>query len=290
MVTKDNLLKAKIISQALPYIQNFHNKIIIIKLGGSTLDKDPKRLMLFIQDVVLLKTVGIHPILIHGGGKKISDLTERLGKKSKFISGLRITDSDTMEITQMVLAGLINKNLVSLIQQKGGKAIGISGKDGNLALAYQIGGAKKIYGQVGEIKTINTEIIDTLISNNYIPVISSIADDKYGKSLNINADTFAAEIAISLKAEKLIFISNVLGVMKDVNQEKSLYHELKLKEIPKLIKKKIISQGMIPKLLSSQKALINGVKHVHFISEEIHHALLVELFTEQGIGTKIYKK
>jgi acetylglutamate kinase len=231
----------------------------------------------------------MHPIIVHGGGQQITKSLEKFGKKSHFINGVRITDSETMDITQMVLAGLINKNLVSIIEQKGGQAIGLCGKDGKMTLAQPVKNLHN-YKQVGEIIKINPKIIKILIAEGYIPVIAPITQDSKGKSLNINADTFATEIALSLKTEKFIFISNLIGIMEDINNDKSIYSLLELQQISSLIKKKIVNKGMIPKLLAAKKALNKGIPQVHFISEKIQHSLLIELFTEEGIGTLLYKK
>lgn len=295
-IHNDNLVKARTLSQALPFIQKFYNKILVIKLGGSTLEAQGERLFLFIQDLVLLKTVGIHPVLVHGGGDKISQLLKKMGKKPRFLEGLRVTDPETMDIIQMMLAGLINKNLVTLITKKGGRGVGLSGKDSRIALAKPLKKGKHDYGQVGEVIKVDPELILKLLNSGYIPVIAPIADNidninqfQLTDSLNINADTFATEIALALKAEKLIFISDVPGVLQISKKSNSLINSLTLKEIKPLIRKKVVQGGMIPKLLAAHKALSHEVGKVHFITEEIDHSLLVELFTEDGIGTLITK-
>lgn len=289
-IQTEHVIKAKILSEALPYIQEFSGKVITIKLGGAILEENPHRLELFIRDLVLLKTVGIHPVLVHGGGKHISTLLKLLGKESKFIDGLRVTDDETMNISQMVLAGLINKNLVALIGKAGGKAVGLSGRDGAIAKGHALQKKHVDYGRVGEVDEVNPKLIQDLIATGYIPVLAPVASDRNGQPLNINADTFATEIALALQSEKLVFISDVIGVMRDPKDPSTLFPTLTIKEIEPLIKKKIANSGMIPKLRAAKKALANNqVKRVHFISELVDHSLLVELFTEAGVGTVISK-
>ena len=280
---------AEILIEALPYIQRFSKKNIVVKVGGAVLDDKyiQKRI---VEDIVLLKQVGVNVILVHGGGKEISDLLGRLGKESKFVNGLRVTDGETMEITQMVLAGLINKDLAANIAKFGGKAVGVSGKDGNLINAKKIKVTKKLdYGYVGEINAVDTEIIRVLEKNNYIPVISSIASDYKGNTLNVNADTAAMEIAIDMKAEKLIFLTDMDGVLKDVKNPTSLIREIKLNKITSLIRSKDIAGGMIPKIKASANAIKKGVGSVHILNGKREHSILLELFTDLGIGTKIFK-
>ncbi len=280
---------AEILIEALPYIQRFSKKNIVVKVGGAVLDDKyiQKRI---VEDIVLLKQVGVNVILVHGGGKEISDLLGRLGKESKFVNGLRVTDGETMEITQMVLAGLINKDLAANIAKFGGKAVGVSGKDGNLINAKKLKVTKKLdYGYVGEINAVDTEIIRVLEKNNYIPVISSIASDYKGNTLNVNADTAAMEIAIDMKAEKLIFLTDMDGVLKDVKNPTSLIREIKLNKITSLIRSKDIAGGMIPKIKASANAIKKGVGSVHILNGKREHSILLELFTDLGIGTKIFK-
>ena len=280
---------AEILIEALPYIQKFSRQSIVIKLGGSVLD-NADLLKKIIEDIVLLKTIGIKVVLVHGGGKHISSLMKRLGKESKFINGLRVTDKETVEVTQMVLAGLINKNLVSMITKMGGSAVGISGKDGKLILAQKLKTSKKIdYGHVGTIEKINTKIIEVLEDHNYIPVISPIAADVGGNSLNVNADMAATEIAIGIQAEKLIFLTDMDGILRDVKSPASLIRQIKIKEVPSLIRKKIIEGGMMPKIKSSASAIKRGVGSMHILNGKKEHSMLLELFTDTGVGTQIIK-
>jgi len=287
-IKKETIDKANILIEALPYIKKFYNKTVVIKYGGSAMEDSDLRDKV-IQDIVLLKFTGINPVIVHGGGKHINSLLTRLNIKSEFIDGLRVTDKDTMEVTQMVLAGLINKDIVSHINFNGGKAVGISGKDGNLLQGKKISKVKTDYGFVGQITKINPNLIKDLEMNNYIPVISPIAFDNKGNSLNINADIAAAELASALNAEKLIILTDVNGILSDVDDRNSYFQKLKTKDLVKLKKSGIISKGMIPKLDSCKKALERAVKKVHIINGKIPHSILLELFTEQGIGTEITK-
>lgn len=277
---------ADILIEALPYLQEFHGKLMVIKLGGSIMD-DTALLRLVIQDIVLMKQVGMQPVVVHGGGKHISLLMKRLGKEAVFVNGLRVTDKDTMELTQMVLAGLINKDIVSSIGREGGKAVGISGKDGGLMQAKKMSKDDVDYGHVGEITSIDASIIHTLLNNSFIPVISPIAADTNGDSLNINADTAAQSIAESLTAQKLIFITDVTGVLQDVSKPETLLSIIRKSDIDVLITNGTITAGMIPKLRSAALALDRGIGSIHIISGRISHSLLLELFTKQGIGTQI---
>ena len=280
---------AEILIEALPYIQRFSNKNVVVKVGGSVLD-DKHMQKNIVQDIVLLKQVGVNVILVHGGGKGISDLLQRLGKKSKFINGLRVTDEETIEVTQMVLAGLINKDLVANITKFGGSAIGVSGKDGDLIKARKLKATKKLdYGHVGKIISVNTKIIEVLEKNNYIPVVSSISSDSEGNTLNVNADNVAMEIAIDIKAEKLIFLTDLDGVLKNINSPDSLIRQIKLNKIAGMIRKKNIAGGMIPKLKASASAVEKGVKNAHILNGKREHSILLELFTDLGIGTQILK-
>ncbi|MFC1503793.1 acetylglutamate kinase [Spirochaetota bacterium] len=285
---KELLKKAEILIEAFPYIKEFSGKTFVIKYGGSAMaDEGLKRSVM--EDIVLMKFVGINPIIVHGGGKHISDLLARLGKKSTFVDGLRVTDKDTMDVTLMVLAGLLNKEIVSMIHNVGGQAVGISGKDGNCIEGKRIKSKKADFGFVGEITKINPAIIDILDSAKFIPVLSPIAIGKNGESLNINADVAASEIAGVLKAEKLIFLTDIKGILKDKNKESSLYSHLNIKECRELIKKGIASEGMLPKIDSCIKALSTGVRKIHIINGKTPHGLLLEIFTKHGIGTEIVK-
>ncbi|WP_457612309.1 acetylglutamate kinase [Methanocaldococcus sp.] len=288
--------KAKILLEALPYIQKFHDKVFVIKYGGhAMIDKNIKNWTA--QDIVLLKYVGIKPVIVHGGGPEINKAMEKMGKKPEFIHGLRVTDEETLDIVEMVLTGKINGEIVSKITKYGGKAVGLSGKSGRIIVAKKK--KKKIktdsgeievdLGRVGETVEVNTELIEILINNNYIPVISPIGLDVNGEAYNMNADTVAGDIAGALKAEKLIMITDVDGIMDDVNDKSTLYKKLTVDELRNLLDKGKIKGGMIPKAESAIYAIEHGVKSVHIINGKIPHALLLEIFTEEGIGTMITK-
>ena len=280
--------KVQVLIDSLPYIKQFKNKNVVIKYGGSAMiDGMLKKNV--IEDIILLKVVGINPIVVHGGGNKISELMQKLGKKSVFIDGLRVTDKETVAITEMVLTGQINKEIVSLINQKGGSAIGLSGKDGNLIIStkkapYMKGKEKIDHGFVGDIKSINTDLLRLLEQNNFIPVISPVGFGEEGSSYNLNADTVAGALASALKAEKLVLLTDVEGVY---NEEKKLISSISEKDIKKLIKEKIIVGGMLPKIAAGLSALDSGVKKVHIIDGRVEHSILLELFTSAGIGTEI---
>ncbi len=279
--------QAKILSEALPYFQKFQGKRMVIKIGGSVLaeeniDQD------LLKDVVLMKLVGMNPIIVHGGGNHISKVMARFKKESTFIDGLRVTDKETLEITQMVLEGIVNQKIVSLIQHFGGKAVGLSGQDGGMIIAKKLKDQKRDLGYVGEIVRINQALISHLEISGHIPVISPLGiDEKYQEHFNINADTVATALAIAIEAEKLIFISDQLGVYRDFQDPTSLISELKISEIKTMKENKTIYQGMLPKLESAKRAIENNIKSVHLISGKIENALLMELFTDGGIGTKI---
>ncbi len=278
--------KVEVLIEALPYIINFKGSIIVIKYGGSAMIKEDLKVS-FAKDVVLLKHLGMHPLIVHGGGKRISELMEKLGKKPQFVEGHRVTDSETVEIVEMVLSGVVNKEIVTNIIKNGGKAVGISGKDN-----FTIKAKKKLYkdidiGFVGQVEKINNELIVSLIQGGYIPVISPLGVDDDGNSYNINADDVVAEIAVSLKAEKLIYLTDVDGIYRDINDKNSLISSITVKELQSLIDSDIATGGMIPKLTSIIKAIERGVNKVHIINGTIPHSLLIELFTDEGIGTQI---
>jgi len=278
--------KVEVLIEALPYIINFKGSIIVIKYGGSAMIKEDLKVS-FAKDVVLLKHLGMHPVIVHGGGKRISELMEKLGKKPQFVEGHRVTDSETVEIVEMVLSGVVNKEIVANIIKNGGKAVGISGKDN-----FTIKAKKKLYkdidiGFVGQVEKINNELIVSLIQDGYIPVISPLGVDDDGNSYNINADDVVAEIAVSLKAEKLIYLTDVDGIYRDINNKNSLISSITVKELQSLIDLGIVTGGMIPKLTSIIRAIERGVNKVHIINGTIPHSLLIELFTDEGIGTQI---
>lgn len=285
-----NLEKAKILTQALPFIKRYHGKTIVIKYGGSAMT-DQKIKEQFIQDVVLMKFVGINPVVVHGGGPEINAMLEKIGKESKFVEGNRVTDLETVEIVEMILSGKVNKDLVSNINRHGGRAIGLSGKDDNMILVekkfIEKDGETIDIGYVGEIKEINTDIIDMLDFNNYIPVISTIGVDKEGQTYNINADYVAGEIAGKIKADRLIFLTDVDGIMQDHTNKETLISDITRKEVEILIADGTISGGMLPKVETCLHALKKGVENVIILNGKIEHSILLELFTEEGAGTLI---
>ena len=285
-----------VLMEALPYIQQFHGKTIVIKLGGHAM-VDPVVLENAIRDAVLLHYVGIRVVLVHGGGPEISDKMKQMGKESVFVGGLRVTDEETLEIAQMVLVGKINANIVSLIAKCGARGVGLSGSDGNLILAkkmelqkVEVGGVEKEVdlGHVGEIEQIDPALLNTLLDTNYIPVIAPIAIDRSGRNLNINADTAAGDIAIALQAFKLVNMTDVDGVM-DKGRTK-VFRKLTMNEATRLLKTGAIGEGMIPKVGSVMKAVENGVEFAHIINGNVEHNLILELFTRDGVGTMISHK
>ena len=282
-----------VLMEALPYIQQFHGKTLVIKLGGHAM-VDPLVLENAIKDAVLLHYVGIRVVLVHGGGPEISEKMKALGKESVFVGGLRVTDRETLEIAQMVLVGKINSGIVSLIAKCGARGVGLSGSGGNLIIARKMdpqkvnvkGVEKEVdLGHVGEIECINPAILNTLLDNNYIPVIAPIAIDRSGGSLNINADTAAGDIAVALKAFKLINMTDVDGVMDA--QRTRVYHKLTIDEANAMLKSGAIGEGMIPKVTSVIRAVENGVEYAHIINGNVEHNLILELFTRDGVGTMI---
>lgn len=279
--------RAEILVHALPYIQKYRGKIIVIKYGGNAMISDELKETV-INDIILMKCVGIEPVVVHGGGPAISDLLKRLNHKSEFINGLRYTDDITMEVVQMVLGGKVNKDLVSLIEKFGGKALGLCGMDGSLLKAKKLNGEEDL-GYVGDITKVNVDILKTAMDSGYIPVVGSVAlgeDDN--KPYNINADTCASKIASALKAEELILLTDVPGVMKDPSDPSSLLSSLRLHQIPKLCLEGVIKGGMIPKIDCCVEAVRMGVERAIILDGRIHHSILLELFTPEGVGTMIY--
>lgn len=279
------LLKAQTLIEALPYIQKFNNKKVVVKYGGSAmLDKNLQRNV--IQDVVLLKLVGMQPIIVHGGGKEITKWLNLLGHESCFVEGLRVTDEQTMEVAEMVL-GKINKNLVQMIEKLGVKAVGISGKDGSTLMVEK----KLVHGQeigyVGNINKVNVDLIDTLIDNNFIPVIAPIGLDDNYQNYNINADDAACAVATAVHAEKLVFLTDVEGVYTNPEDKSSLLSVLTLDNADALMESGFVGGGMLPKLKNCVDAVRNGVNRVHILDGRSKHCLLLEFFTNQGIGTVI---
>ena len=279
--------RAEILVQSLPYIQHYNGKIIVVKYGGNAMISDELRETV-INDIVLMKCIGFKPIVVHGGGPYISSFLDRLGEKSEFINGLRYTDKKTMEVVQMVLGGKVNKDLVTLIEKSGGKAIGLCGLDGSLLKAKKLENEIDL-GYVGEVTSVNTEAITMALDSGYIPVIGSMAIGEDGNDLyNINADTCAAKIASALKAEKLILLTDVAGVLKDPKDPTSLLSVLRLHKIPKLTLQGVIKGGMIPKIQCCVESVRMGVERAHIIDGRVPHSLLLELFSNDGIGTMIY--
>ena len=278
---------AKVLTQALPYIQTLAGKIVVIKYGGNAMTSEELRQSVA-TDIVLLQCVGIKPVIVHGGGPDISKFLNKIGQESKFINGLRYTDKDTMEIVQMVLGGKVNKNIVSLIESVGGKAIGLSGIDGSFIKARKLESDVDL-GYVGEITSIDTKMIENTIDSGYIPVIGSVAvGENSTQAYNINADTCEAKIAAALKAEKILLLTNVPGLMKDAKDTSTLISTLRLHEVKKLQADKIIQGGMIPKIDCCVEAIRMGVKTAHIIDGTLEHSILLELLSKEGIGTMIY--
>lgn len=278
---------ANILVQALPYIQEYYGKTIVIKYGGNAMIND-NLTQTVINDIILMKCIGINPIIVNGGGPDISNTLTKMNHESKFINGLRYTDETTINVAQMVLAGKVNKDLVKLIEKDGGKAIGLSGIDGSLIKAKKLKIGVDL-GYVGEITSVNTELLYLAMNSGFIPVVSSIAiGENDNNSYNINADTCASKIASALKAEKLILLTDVPGVMTDPSDSSTLISTLRLHQIPKLTVDKVINGGMIPKISCCVESVRMGVKKAHIIDGRIEHSLLLELLSEKGIGTEIY--
>ncbi|MBC7189507.1 acetylglutamate kinase [Candidatus Aerophobetes bacterium] len=281
---EEAIKRARILVEALPYIREFFGKSVVVKFGGQIMD-DKNNLRSIVEDIVLMRYVGIKPVVVHGGGEAISRLMERVGIKPEFVEGNRVTDTQTMEIVEMVLAGKINKEIVALINLYGGKAIGVEGKDGGLVLARKV--SQERLGLVGEVEKINPEIIEIIEREGFIPVVAPVGMSKEGESLNINADKVAAEIAGAIKAEKLVFLTDVEGVLEDPDKPESLIPTITRERIKKMLEEGKIQRGMIPKVEACEKALAKGVRKVHIISGKIPHSLLLEIFTDKGIGTQI---
>jgi acetylglutamate kinase len=285
--------KAKILAEALPYIRRFHGKTIVIKYGGNAMTDD-KLKNGFAHDVVLLKLVGINPVVVHGGGPQIDDLLKQLGKKGEFVQGMRVTDAETMDVVEMVLGGQVNAEIVNLINQNGGRAVGLTGKDGGLIRAKKMlvrgnGGSDEMIdiGQVGEVDTIDPEIVHHLLTNDFIPVIAPLGVGKKGESYNINADLVAGKMAEVLKAEKLIVLTNTPGVL---DKNGNLLTGLSSKKVDELFANGTISGGMLPKISSALDAVKNGVNTCHIIDGRVEHALLLEVLTDEGVGTLIRRR
>lgn len=278
--------KAHLLVQALPYIQKFNNKTIVIKYGGNAMVTEALKDAV-VRDIVLLSLVGINIVLVHGGGPEISQMLNRINKEPRFVDGLRYTDEETMEIVQQVLCGKINKNIVSLINGVGGKAVGLSGMDGEMIRAEKLQGEKD-YGLVGEIVSIDPKLLFDMLEKGYIPVVSGIAQGVDGEEFyNINADTAAAKLAVALGAIKLILLTDVRGVMIDQEDESTLLSRMTLSDIDKLKQRGILSGGMIPKLDCCADAILGGVERAHILDGRIEHSILIELLSDEGIGTML---
>lgn len=284
---------ARVLSEALPYIRRFSGKTLVIKYGGNAMT-DEKLKQGFARDVVLLKAVGMNPVVVHGGGPQIGSLLERLGKESKFIDGMRVTDSETMDVVQMVLGGLVNKEIVSLLNQQGGKAVGLTGKDADFIRAKKLKFTRNApemsapeiidIGHVGEVEEINGEIVDMLVHGDFIPVIAPIGVGEDGQSYNINADLVAGKLAECLKAEKLVLLTNTAGLL---DKQGEVLTGLNSARVDELVKDGTIHGGMLPKIGCALDAVHAGVRSAHIIDGRVEHALLLEIFTDQGVGTLI---
>ena len=283
---------ARVLTEALPYIQKFTGRTIVVKYGGNAM-VDDKLKNSFARDIVLMKLVGMNPIVVHGGGPQIGELLQKLNIESNFIDGLRVTDSQTMDVVEMVLGGLVNKEIVNLLNKNQGKAVGVTGKDGNLIKAKKLRLRRKganqnldivDIGQVGEVVSINTEVLEVMKDSDFIPVIAPIGTDETGASYNINADSVAGEIARVLGAEKLMLLTNVAGVQ---NKKGKVLTGLSVRQVAKLIADKTLQGGMLPKVECALKAVKGGVTSAHIIDGRVEHAVLLEIFTNEGVGTLI---
>ncbi len=295
MADNDNsaATKAQILAEALPYIQRFHGKTIVVKYGGNAMTEDRLK-ECFARDVVLLKLVGMNPVIVHGGGPQIDDLLRRVGKKGAFVQGMRVTDAETMDIVEMVLGGQVNKEIVNLINHHGGHAVGLTGKDGAFIRARKMmvrgpGAGDDLIdiGQVGEVEQIDPHVIATLLAGGFVPVIAPVGFGKKGESYNINADLVAGKVAEVLKAEKLIVLSNIPGVL---DKNGGLLTGLTAKKVDELFADGTIHGGMLPKISSALDAVKNGVNTCHIIDGRVEHALLLEVLTNEGVGTLIRRR
>jgi acetylglutamate kinase len=276
--------RVQVLSEALPYIQRFAGRIIVVKYGGAAM-KDSSLKDKVMRDVVFLSCVGLRPVLVHGGGPEINSWLDKLGIEPQFKNGLRVTDAATMDVVEMVLVGRVNKEIVALINQAGGAAVGLCGKDGNLIKARPQG--DEGIGFVGEVMATNVQLIEALVRDGYIPVISSVAADDHGQAYNINADTVAGEIAAALGAEKLILMTDTAGILRDYKDASTLIPKVDIQEARGLIQEGVVSGGMIPKVNCCVRSLAQGVKAAHIIDGRIPHSLLLEVFTDSGIGSMI---
>ena len=278
--------RAKILVEALPYIQKYYNKTVVIKYGGNAMINEELK-QAVINDIVLLALVGVKVVVVHGGGPEINAMFERVGKESKFVNGLRYTDDDSMDLVQMVLAGKLNKEIVSIINKAGGRAIGLCGIDGGLFKAEKLCDDGFDYGRVGEITEVDTSVVNDALGCGFIPVISTVAQGEDG-SYNINADTAAAKLASALKAEKVMLLTDIAGLLMDPNDPDTLIRDINVSEIPRLQRDGIISGGMIPKIDCCVEAVRQGVKQANILDGRVPHSILMELLSDEGIGTMIY--
>lgn len=284
----DHITNAQVLIEALPYIQKYCGKTIVVKYGGNAMiNQELKHAVM--RDMVLLAQVGIRVVLVHGGGPEINDMLARLGKESRFVGGLRYTDEETVQVAGMVLAGKVNKQLVSLIHENGGKAIGLCGIDGRMILANKHQGPEDL-GFVGDITQVDPAPIQMALDNGYLPVIATIGSDAEGNLYNINADTAAAAIAAAMKAEKLISLTDTRGLLRDVADESTLIEKISIQEIPDLIQEGVISGGMIPKIQCCVDGIRDGLTEAVILDGRIQHSILIELFSDQGIGTLLYSE
>ena len=280
-----NLERAQVLTQALPYIKKYRGKIVVIKYGGNAMINEELKQQVM-EDIALLWLIGVKVVLIHGGGPEISETMKKFGKKSEFVNGLRVTDKETVDIVQMVLAGKVNKTLVNLLQMKGGHAVGLSGIDGGILEAVM---KDEALGYVGEITKIRTRPITDLLEKNYIPIISTIASDRHGNVYNVNADTATAHIAGALEAERMIMMTDIAGILRDKDDPSTLIPHVSVDEAKALYDEGVISGGMIPKVDCCIEAIGHGVKHVVIMDGRIPHSILMELLTDEGAGTMVTK-
>lgn len=278
--------RAKVLVQALPYIQKYAGKTVVVKYGGNAMVNDDLKDAVM-SDIVLMQLVGINVVLVHGGGPEISGMLKKIGKESKFVNGLRVTDSETIDIVQMVLAGKVNKDLVQLLESYNGRAVGLCGLDGGMLKAKKMTSDEDL-GFVGEITKVNTEIISNSTSNGYIPIVATVAGGENGEVYNVNADIAAARIAAELGALKLILMTDIRGLLRDKDDEDTIIPVVNVSDVPKLQNQGIISGGMIPKIDCCVEAVRRGVGRAHIIDGRIPHSILIELFSDEGIGTMLY--
>lgn len=282
----DNNKRAEILIQAMPYIQKNYGKTIVVKYGGNAMQSEELK-QAVMDDIVLMQLVGINVVLVHGGGPEINEMLIKTGKKSEFVNGLRVTDKETIDIVQQVLAGKVNKSLVQHLTRSGGRAIGLCGLDGKMLMAKKLEGEDDL-GYVGEIESVNPLIIMDSLKNGYIPVISTIAGGKNGEVFNINADLAAAKIAAKLSAKKLILMTDIRGLLRDVRDDSTLISTVNVSDVPSLKKEGIIQGGMIPKIDCCVEAVRSGVGRAHILDGRLKHSILLELFSDEGIGTMLY--